>query len=49
VRKEGSRFFIQLEVLSGDAAGEVVEIEHGEDADSLSDTGQDRAQRAQFA
>lgn len=49
VRAEGGRFYVQFEVLTGDAQGEIVEIEHGPDADHLADTGQDRAQRAQFA
>ena len=48
VCREGSRFVIRFEVLSGDAAGEVLEIEHGQDADGLADTGQDRSQRIHY-
>lgn len=49
VRREGVRVFVQFEVLAGDAQGESLEVEHGPDADSLCDTGQDRAQRSQYA
>lgn len=45
VRKESAGFFVQFEILSGDDAGEFLEIEHGVEADGLSDTGQDRRQR----
>lgn len=49
VRAEDGRFFVEFEVLGGEAQGELIEIEHGPDADRLSDTGQDRGQRAQYA
>jgi hypothetical protein len=49
VRTEGGHFHVQFEVLAGDAQGDFIEIEHGPDADSLSDTGLDRTQRAEYA
>lgn len=48
VRRQGGSFVVRFEVLGGDAVGDVIEIEHGQDTDSLSDTGQDRSQRAQY-
>ena len=48
VIQEGSAFLIRFEVLSGDAAGEIIEIEHGQDADGLADTGLDRSQRMHY-
>lgn len=47
VRREGLTYRVQFEVITGEAVGERIEIEHGPDTDCLSDTGQDRAQRAQ--
>lgn len=48
VRRQGADFLVRFEVLSGDAQGEFLEIEHGPDADHLSDTGQDRSQRLHY-
>lgn len=48
VRKQGGAFIVRFEVLSGDAAGEALELEHGQDTDGLADTGQDRSQRLHY-
>lgn len=45
VQRDGANHIVRFEVLSGDAEGEIVDVPHGEDADSLSDTGQDRSER----
>jgi hypothetical protein len=43
-------YVVTFELLTGDAAGDEIELRHGRETDSLHDTGQDlRERRAQFA
>jgi hypothetical protein len=48
VQRDGAVHLIRFEVLTGDAAGEVLEVPHGEHTDGLADTGQDRAERGGY-
>lgn len=49
VAKDGDTYLVTFEVLSGEVAGDTLELRHGPETDSLADTGQDRGQRLQSA
>jgi hypothetical protein len=49
VARRGDKVLVQFEILTGDAAGDHIEVFHGAEADRLGDTGQDRAERQQYA
>lgn len=45
VQRQGKDYLVRFQLLTGDGAGEELELVHGESTDFLADTGQDRAQR----
>lgn len=49
IRRAGDEHLVTFQILSGDAQGDVLEIAHGQDTDSLDDTGQDELERRQMA
>lgn len=48
VARRGVEYVVTFEILTGDAAGETLEVVHGPSTDSLDDTGQDRSERVRF-
>lgn len=47
--RAGEDHVISFELLTGDAAGEVIQLVHGQGTDSLDDTSQDRSERLRYA
>lgn len=48
VDRDGSNHVISFELLTGEGAGEIIQVPHGQGTDSLDDTSQDRAERLHY-